>query len=74
MPGMSPIHQPKELTVTDSNFKEFHRDTDQLVICDDLFAALDDGLDAAFLSDADCRLLADYTLPMIAARAVECRA
>lgn len=57
-----------------TNFRETYRDTDQTVICDDLFAALDDGLDAAFLSDADCRLLADYTLPMIAARALECRA
>jgi hypothetical protein len=57
-----------------SNFREYTRDTEQLVICDDLFAALDDGLDASSLSDADCRLLADYTLPMIAAMALEGRA
>lgn len=56
-----------------TNFRETFRNTDRPVICD-IIDALDDGLDAAGLTDADCRLLADYTLPMIAARALEGRA
>lgn len=56
-----------------STFREHTRNTDRPVICDDLIDALDHGLDAALLSDADCALLADFTLPYLVAQA-ECRA
>ena len=69
---LRPTRETKPVTNV-STFREFHRDTDRPVICDDLIDALDHGLDAALLSDADCALLADFTLPYLVAQA-ECRA